>query len=71
MGRGGIREKRAPDKIGTGKILWADVSGVSRATVKTNGMAVRKDESGIWVRFSLAKWRWKTGVLANMAEKED
>ncbi|KAJ7487625.1 hypothetical protein B0H11DRAFT_1102798 [Mycena galericulata] len=75
MGRGrgrrdATREKRTPEKIGSGKILWANVDVASRAVQKPKGIAVRKDENGIWIRFTLANWRWKIGALADMAERK-
>ncbi|KAJ7783816.1 hypothetical protein DFH07DRAFT_205754 [Mycena maculata] len=69
-GRGEIRERRTAEKTGSGKIIWADVSGASRVVTKTNGMAVRKDDNGVWVRYNLVKWRWKAGVLAEMVERQ-
>jgi hypothetical protein len=69
VGKGGARPTRtAAEKIGSGKIMWTDVTATSGATTKTSGIVVRKDEEGVWVTFSLAKWRWTKGLLAGMSE---
>ncbi|KAJ6519857.1 hypothetical protein C8R45DRAFT_953006 [Mycena sanguinolenta] len=65
--RGSARLNRAPpEKIGSGETIWVDVTAQSSHVAKATGVVVRKDEKGVWVKFSLIKWRWSKGLLGEM-----
>ncbi|WWD15593.1 hypothetical protein CI109_100015 [Kwoniella shandongensis] len=43
---------------GSGSVIWSDIGFLPGVGARPAGMAVSRDQRGVWMWFSMADWRW-------------